>query len=217
MNDIVKLGFALTGIALMAGGVLYHRSESIERETALVQNPLAEAHEIYQDMEGYLENAQELLLHNPEGWVDLLISKGYIPEDVPDPGLAKLALEGALMLYDVTPPDAEGDAMDIRTRVTEIQESLPDHVGLIWLQGSSADNSLFEEQRLAIGEVRDDVQELSREYLHAAYVSQGIDPDSNPWNGMYAMAGGCVLLIVGLSGGPKRDESPPEILPPPLV
>lgn len=206
MKKALKTGLTLTGLALVAGGLAYGGAELVHMDRALDGNPAYAVHRRYNMIDSGLKLAQDLLEYTPPDTIKL--------ENFPRPGIARLNLEGALMWYKTVPDRGKQD-FTLMTDIMDIRESLPGDVEIKIYEGERVDNDTFAEQRLAIEEVRSDVQEIADDQLQSALLEKGVDQDyddvwlgSHVKTGIYVAGAGCLILLVvmGSRGEKKKDE-----------
>jgi len=208
MKKALKTGLTLTGLAAMAGGFMWARAVIIEKDEALEENPLYVINQTYNQIDSSLKEAQDLLTYTPREERTVFFFPVDTPENFPDPGIAGLALDGALTWYGAIPDRGEQDFI-LMTDIMDLREVLPNDVEIKTYEGEPVDNTTFAEQRLAIEEVRSEVQGIADDYQESALLVRGIDPDlDDAWTAMYVLGAGTLALLIGLysPGEKKKDE-----------
>ena len=193
-----KLLYATVGLGFlgMIGGLGGMLKGADAEQKILEQNETYQVHHTYDRIDSVLEEAQDSLVYTEPHEGSVSFRSWFVSEDYPDPSMATLKLEEALLLYDTIPNTSETYADGLQA----LADNLPIGMDVEYLNnGEPVDNATFSPERENIESYRTQAQELSNSYVSQALEEENLGPEA--YVGVLAIEGvGLTLVIGGMIG-----------------
>lgn len=167
MDGSVRKALVVAGAAAAVGGGLYFGTGISRAEDALMEEPAYQVVQVYKSVDRNLSSSQDELKYHSAYTTLIFTGKTFIPIShpavYPDCIDAVSDLEEAVSWYHQA-PESEDDYLAIELRIDSVRDSLPRENDIRTYRGENVRGHIFESQRNAIEDIREDIQARLGEY-----------------------------------------------------